>query len=47
MAVDVFFLTDELKAEDWIGPLYQGGRNEVEGCDAGRENCVGHVRGVV
>lgn len=47
MVVDVFFLTDELKAEDWIGPLGQGGRGEVEGCDAGRENCVGHVSGVV
>ena len=48
MAVDVFFLTDELKAEDWIGPLSQGGEGyEAEGCDAGRENSVGHVRGVV
>jgi hypothetical protein len=47
MAVDVFFLTDELKAEDWIGPLGQEGRGEEEGCDAGRENCVGHVSGVV
>lgn len=47
MAADVFFLTDELKAEDWIGLLGQRERDEVEGCDAGRENCVGHVRGVV
>ena len=27
MAVDVFFLTDEPKAEDWIGPLGQGERD--------------------
>lgn len=42
MVADVFFLTDELKAEDWIGLLGRG-----EGFDAGRENCVGHVTGVV
>jgi hypothetical protein len=42
-----FSLTDELSAENWIGPLGQGGGSgDAEGCDAGRENCVGHVRGV-
>jgi hypothetical protein len=38
MAADVFFLTDELQAEDWIGVLGQRERVGVEGRDAGREN---------